>query len=85
MAWLGAWIRLEINLILFIPLISSQENIYINEASLKYFLVQALALTSLLFLVMLRALINKIIITRRIHSYAIITPLLIKIGATSLH
>jgi NADH-ubiquinone oxidoreductase chain 2 len=61
---LGAWKGLEINLISFIPLISSQENIYTNEASLKYFLIQALALTSLLFLVIIKSLINQIIITR---------------------
>jgi hypothetical protein len=29
---LGAWIGLEINLISFIPLISSKENIYTTEA-----------------------------------------------------
>jgi NADH-ubiquinone oxidoreductase chain 2 len=40
-SWLDAWIGLEINLILFIPLISSQDNTYNNEASLRYFLVQA--------------------------------------------
>jgi NADH-ubiquinone oxidoreductase chain 2 len=45
---------LEINLMSFIPLISSQENIYTTEASLKYFLVQALASSSLLFLVLIK-------------------------------
>jgi NADH-ubiquinone oxidoreductase chain 2 len=69
----------------FIPLISSQENIYTNEASLKYFLIQALASTSLLFLVIIKFLINQIIPTRNIFSYAIITPLLIKIGAAPIH
>jgi NADH-ubiquinone oxidoreductase chain 2 len=49
----GAWIGLEINLISFIPLISSQENIYMTEASLKYFLVQ-----SLLFLVIIKTLVK---------------------------
>ena len=37
-SWLGAWIGLEINLISFIPLISSVKNMYNTEASLKYFI-----------------------------------------------
>jgi NADH-ubiquinone oxidoreductase chain 2 len=60
-------------------------DIYTNEASLKYFLVQALASTSLLCLGIIKFLINQIIITGSVHSYAIITPLLIKIGAAPLH
>jgi hypothetical protein len=66
-------------------LISSQENIYTNEASLQYFLVPALASMSLLFLVTIKSLTNHIIITRSVHSYAIITPLLIKVGTDPLH
>jgi hypothetical protein len=50
----------------------------VNQIRLKYFLVQALASTSLLFLVIIKSLINKIIIARIVHLYAIITPLLIK-------
>jgi NADH-ubiquinone oxidoreductase chain 2 len=58
-SWLGAWIGLEINLISFIPLISTQENIYTTEASLKYFVIQALASSVLLFLVIIKALANQ--------------------------
>jgi NADH-ubiquinone oxidoreductase chain 2 len=47
-SWLGAWIGLEINLMSFIPLILSQENVYTTEASLKCILVQALASSFLL-------------------------------------
>jgi hypothetical protein len=65
---------LEINLISFIPLISSQENIYTTKASLKYFLVQTLASSSLLFLVIIKTLVNHTMLTRIIHSYAVITP-----------
>nr|UQJ75235.1 NADH dehydrogenase subunit 2 [Glyptotermes sp.] len=84
-SWLGAWMGLEINLMSFIPLMSSQENIYTTEASLKYFLVQALASSSLLFLVMMKALTSQMIITSNMHSYAIMTPLLMKMGAAPLH
>nr|AIY61581.1 NADH dehydrogenase subunit 2 [Glyptotermes satsumensis] len=84
-SWLGAWMGLEINLMSFIPLMSSQENIYTTEASLKYFLVQALASSSLLFLVMMKALMNQTIFTSNMHSYAMMTPLLMKMGAAPLH
>nr|URX52903.1 NADH dehydrogenase subunit 2 [Glyptotermes sp.]URX52916.1 NADH dehydrogenase subunit 2 [Glyptotermes sp. 5 AB-2022a] len=84
-SWLGAWMGLEINLMSFIPIMSSQENIYTNEASLKYFLIQALASTSLLFLVMMKFLMNQTTIMSNMHSYAIMTPLLMKMGAAPLH
>jgi NADH-ubiquinone oxidoreductase chain 2 len=85
-SWLGAWIGLEINLMSFIPLISSQENIFTAEASLKYFIIQALASAVLLFLVVMERLVNQnLIIDKSIHEYVIITPLLLKIGAAPLH
>jgi NADH-ubiquinone oxidoreductase chain 2 len=85
-SWLGAWIGLEINLISFIPLISSQENIFTTEASLKYYIIQALASSTLLFLVVMKALINQGFSTgREVHEYIIIIPLLLKIGAAPLH
>nr|YP_010713157.1 NADH dehydrogenase subunit 2 [Thaumatomyia glabra]WDA94049.1 NADH dehydrogenase subunit 2 [Thaumatomyia glabra] len=47
-SWLGAWMGLEINLLSFIPLMSDN-NLMSTEASLKYFLTQALASSILLF------------------------------------
>nr|YP_973115.1 NADH dehydrogenase subunit 2 [Simosyrphus grandicornis]ABH03654.1 NADH dehydrogenase subunit 2 [Simosyrphus grandicornis] len=47
-SWLGAWMGLEINLLSFIPLMSDN-NLMSNEASLKYFLTQALASSILFF------------------------------------
>nr|YP_009002563.2 NADH dehydrogenase subunit 2 [Cherax cairnsensis] len=41
-SWFTAWIGLELNLMSFIPLISSKKNQLPTEASLKYFLIQAL-------------------------------------------
>nr|QNE85535.1 NADH dehydrogenase subunit 2 [Platycheirus peltatus] len=46
-SWMGAWMGLEINLLSFIPLMSDN-NLMSNEASLKYFLTQALASSILL-------------------------------------
>nr|UQJ75079.1 NADH dehydrogenase subunit 2 [Incisitermes schwarzi] len=85
-SWLGAWMGLEINLMSFIPLISSQENIFTTEASLKYFIVQALASSTLLFLVTAKALINQTFLVEwGFHEYVIMTPLLLKMGAAPLH
>lgn len=41
-SWFGAWCGLELNLMSFIPFVRSKENCYLSEASLKYFLIQAL-------------------------------------------
>jgi hypothetical protein len=54
---------------------SSQENIFTAEASLKYFIIiQALASAVLLFLVVIEILINQnLMMGGNIHEYAIIT------------
>nr|URX54435.1 NADH dehydrogenase subunit 2 [Cryptotermes penaoru] len=85
-SWLGAWMGLEINLMSFIPLMSTQENIFTTEASLKYFIIQALASSTLLFLVVMEALISQNPLTGEdTHEYVIMTPLLLKMGAAPLH
>nr|UFZ13385.1 NADH dehydrogenase subunit 2 [Madachauliodes sp.] len=52
-SWLGAWMGLEINLLAFIPLMSNLNNLLTNESALKYFLIQALASSMLLFSVIM--------------------------------
>nr|YP_010397577.1 NADH dehydrogenase subunit 2 [Potthastia gaedii]UQJ73616.1 NADH dehydrogenase subunit 2 [Potthastia gaedii] len=52
-SWFGAWMGLEINLLSFIPLMMNTNNLFSSEASLKYFLTQALASSILLFGVIL--------------------------------
>nr|YP_010688328.1 NADH dehydrogenase subunit 2 [Mylabris phalerata]WBR65756.1 NADH dehydrogenase subunit 2 [Mylabris phalerata] len=42
-SWFGMWMGLEINLLSVIPLFNSAKNMYSSEASLKYFLTQAMA------------------------------------------
>nr|URX53915.1 NADH dehydrogenase subunit 2 [Allotermes sp.] len=85
-SWLGAWMGLEINLMSFIPLMSSQENIFTTEASLKYFIIQALASSVLLFLVVMKALISPNLSTGlSIYEHVIMVPLLLKMGAAPLH
>nr|URX53421.1 NADH dehydrogenase subunit 2 [Rugitermes unicolor] len=85
-SWLGAWMGLEINLLSFIPLMTSLDNIYSQEASLKYFIIQALASSTLLFLVLMKALTDQLmIISEEMYSYVIMIPLLLKMGAAPLH
>nr|AQP30598.1 NADH dehydrogenase subunit 2 [Odontotermes sp. C TB-2017] len=86
-SWLGAWIGLEINLMSFIPLMSNAKNMYNTEASLKYFIVQVLASTTLLFMVVMKTLTEDLF-TLEGTAYTpmiICTPLLLKSGAAPLH
>nr|QXG19295.1 NADH dehydrogenase subunit 2 [Drosophila lacteicornis] len=86
-SWLGAWMGLEINLLSFIPLLSDNNNSMSTEASLKYFLTQALASTVLLFssiLLMLKNNMN-IEINESFTSMIIMSALLLKSGAAPFH
>nr|YP_009353441.1 NADH dehydrogenase subunit 2 [Macrotermes yunnanensis]AQW41824.1 NADH dehydrogenase subunit 2 [Macrotermes yunnanensis] len=86
-SWLGAWMGLEINLMSFIPLMSNVKNMYNTEASLKYFIVQALASATLLFMVVMKTLTEDLF-TLDENAYTpmiVCTPLLLKSGAAPLH
>nr|AAR91394.1 NADH dehydrogenase subunit 2 [Drosophila simulans]AAR91401.1 NADH dehydrogenase subunit 2 [Drosophila simulans]AAR91427.1 NADH dehydrogenase subunit 2 [Drosophila simulans] len=86
-SWLGAWMGLEINLLSFIPLLSDNNNLMSTEASLKYFLTQALASTVLLFssiLLMLKNNLNNEI-NESFTSMIIMSALLLKSGAAPFH
>nr|QLY90279.1 NADH dehydrogenase subunit 2 [Pherbellia dubia] len=85
-SWLSAWMGLEINLLSFIPLMSDN-NLMSTEASLKYFLTQALASAVLLFSIILFMLENKIMLQYNMNysSLMIISSLLMKSGAAPFH
>nr|QHN56404.1 NADH dehydrogenase subunit 2 [Megaselia spiracularis] len=51
--WFSAWMGLEINLLSFIPLMNDTKNLMSSESSLKYFLIQVLASSILLFMVII--------------------------------
>nr|AVN67477.1 NADH dehydrogenase subunit 2 [Nauphoeta cinerea] len=86
-SWLSAWMGLEINLLSFIPLMSNSDNIYTTEAALKYFLVQALASASLLFIIVAKAMMETMfsLLQSPFVMIMIITPLMMKSGAAPLH
>nr|QXT44193.1 NADH dehydrogenase subunit 2 [Anenteotermes sp. A JRA-2021a] len=86
-SWLGAWMGLEINLMSFIPLMSNVKNMYNTEASLKYFIVQVLASATLLFMVVMKTMMEDLF-SFESNPYTpmiICTPLLLKSGAAPLH
>nr|YP_009250311.1 NADH dehydrogenase subunit 2 [Periplaneta lateralis]AMW91066.1 NADH dehydrogenase subunit 2 [Periplaneta lateralis]UEV86523.1 NADH dehydrogenase subunit 2 [Periplaneta lateralis] len=86
-SWLGAWIGLEINLLSFIPLMSTNKNVFTTEASMKYFIVQALASSTLLFLIISKSMIEELYTfsNNYLTSVIINTPLLLKSGAAPFH
>nr|YP_010508529.1 NADH dehydrogenase subunit 2 [Philophylla fossata]UXG57142.1 NADH dehydrogenase subunit 2 [Philophylla fossata] len=85
-SWLGAWMGLEINLLSFIPLMSDN-NLMSTEASLKYFLTQALASVVLLFAIIILYLNYFPMIQNNFYyNYLIIySTLLMKSGAAPFH
>nr|YP_010164056.1 NADH dehydrogenase subunit 2 [Macromedaeus distinguendus]QRK27345.1 NADH dehydrogenase subunit 2 [Macromedaeus distinguendus] len=77
-SWFGAWIGLELNLMSFIPLIINK-SLYSSEATLKYFLIQALASTLIILSSCLMMFSYSII------SMIILMALLLKLGAAPFH
>nr|YP_010946986.1 NADH dehydrogenase subunit 2 [Sorineuchora bivitta]WGO57743.1 NADH dehydrogenase subunit 2 [Sorineuchora bivitta] len=87
-SWLGAWMGLEINLLSFIPLMTNNENIFTTEASMKYFLVQALASSVLIFIVMMiMSVKNEILVLNKFTQpdTMLSLPLMLKMGISPLH
>nr|AVN68004.1 NADH dehydrogenase subunit 2 [Melanozosteria nitida] len=86
-SWLGAWMGLEINLLSFIPLMSNNKNIYTTEASMKYFIVQALASSVLLFFIISKSMMEELYIISSSPTTNMImnTPLLLKGAAAPFH
>nr|YP_009262401.1 NADH dehydrogenase subunit 2 [Gramastacus insolitus]ANI86977.1 NADH dehydrogenase subunit 2 [Gramastacus insolitus] len=78
-SWLLAWIGLELNLMSFIPLISSKTNLISSEAALKYFLVQALGSA---IIVLASSMLS---VSTEFASLAISLALLLKMGASPFH
>nr|ASY98223.1 NADH dehydrogenase subunit 2 [Popa spurca] len=86
-SWMGAWMGLEINLLSFIPLLSSYKNMYSTEASLKYFLIQAIASSTLLFMIILKNNIHEMFYLTKMMNWnsLIMIPLLMKIASAPFH
>nr|YP_010290243.1 NADH dehydrogenase subunit 2 [Bunaea alcinoe]ULO26023.1 NADH dehydrogenase subunit 2 [Bunaea alcinoe] len=84
-SWFGCWIGLEINLLSFIPLISSTNNLLTSEASLKYFLIQSIGSINFLFIILLKLMMLKNFYLNNIFSIMINSSLLMKMGSAPFH
>nr|YP_009687555.1 NADH dehydrogenase subunit 2 [Limonia phragmitidis]QDX14937.1 NADH dehydrogenase subunit 2 [Limonia phragmitidis] len=88
-SWIGAWMGLEINLLSFIPLMINTNNLLSTEASLKYFLTQALASSLLLFsIIMYMFMFNMNFTLSSNFNYLFLmisSTLLLKSGAAPFH
>nr|QWQ55651.1 NADH dehydrogenase subunit 2 [Zichya tenggerensis] len=84
-SWLGVWMGLEINLLSFIPLMTNTKNIMSTEASLKYFLIQALASALLLFSIILMSTWPNFFSQNNLFYTMISSTLMLKMGAAPFH
>nr|YP_010254104.1 NADH dehydrogenase subunit 2 [Scaphidium formosanum]QTZ18645.1 NADH dehydrogenase subunit 2 [Scaphidium formosanum] len=55
-SWMGMWLGLEINLLSIIPLMNTSSNPLSSEASMKYFITQAIASTLIILAIILMSL-----------------------------
>nr|AII02533.1 NADH dehydrogenase subunit 2 [Dysstroma truncata] len=84
-SWFGAWIGLEINLMSFIPLISSSSNLLASEASLKYFLTQSIASINFLFCIIMKMIMFNNFEINNFISIMINSSMLMKMGSAPFH
>ncbi|YP_002808589.1 NADH dehydrogenase subunit 2 (mitochondrion) [Tachypleus tridentatus] len=88
-SWFMAWIGMEINLMGFIPLISSHSNKRCSEASMKYFFIQSIASSIFLFSFLLSSsffsIIQSISMTPWMISSIMLLSLSVKLGASPFH
>uniref|UniRef100_Q4FCU6 NADH-ubiquinone oxidoreductase chain 2 n=1 Tax=Tonkinacris sinensis TaxID=227622 RepID=Q4FCU6_9ORTH len=85
-SWFGVWMGLEINLLSFIPMLTNNKNTSMNESSIKYFIVQAMASTMLLFSILfIQMKYTMGWEMELIPSMTISSSLLLKIGAAPFH
>nr|QJT42842.1 NADH dehydrogenase subunit 2 [Agrilus mali] len=87
-SWMGSWIGLEMNLLSIIPLMNNSKNPQSTEASLKYFIVQAMASMILLMSFIMDTIKSDLpmnLLTSCLPSTCLTTALLIKTGTAPFH
>nr|YP_010248504.1 NADH dehydrogenase subunit 2 [Turanogryllus eous]QTK22268.1 NADH dehydrogenase subunit 2 [Turanogryllus eous] len=82
-SWPATWMGLEINLLAFIPLMSTKNNMMSSEATMKYFIIQAMASSMLLTLIIMNSMLLNL--NNMIMNSIISTTLLMKMGAAPFH
>nr|QUB07020.1 NADH dehydrogenase subunit 2 [Glyphocassis sp. N62] len=84
-SWMMMWLGVEINLLSMIPLMMKKNNIYSSESSLKYFMIQSLASTLLLFSLLSMENYTKMINNENWMLMIIQSSLIMKIGMSPFH
>nr|YP_009389822.1 NADH dehydrogenase subunit 2 [Pternoscirta caliginosa]ANJ44388.1 NADH dehydrogenase subunit 2 [Pternoscirta caliginosa] len=85
-SWMSIWMGLEINLLSFIPMLTDNKNLMINESAIKYFIIQALASTMLLISVLtIQMKYNTWWEKEDIPSMMIMSSMMMKMGAAPFH
>nr|AXS65621.1 NADH dehydrogenase subunit 2 [Cucujoidea sp. 38 KM-2017] len=84
-SWFSMWIGLEINLVSIIPLLKTHNNMLSSEASIKYFVTQALASTLILFSIISIQLMEINYFISQAFSLSLDSALLTKMGAAPFH
>jgi len=84
-SWFMVWVGLEINMLAVLALLINFSSPREKEATLKYFLIQALASSILLSTVLLAAALQQSLSNSSVTSFLIFFRLLIKIGAAPFH
>nr|QDI93791.1 NADH dehydrogenase subunit 2 [Tuxedo cruralis] len=83
-SWLNMWIGLEINLMAFIPLMSSPKNIFLSQSTMMYFLIQSMS--SMMFITFI--LMNKYIflwMSSDLSKIMIMLTMMMKMGMPPFH
>nr|YP_009185931.1 NADH dehydrogenase subunit 2 [Rugilus geniculatus]ALO70858.1 NADH deshydrogenase subunit 2 [Rugilus geniculatus] len=83
--WMGMWMGLEINLLSIIPLMNNNKNIFASEASMKYFITQALASTIIMFSIIMMCKFESFIWLNNSFMLTFNSALLTKMGAAPFH
>nr|AND96039.1 NADH deshydrogenase subunit 2 [Onthophagus minutus] len=84
-SWMGMWLGLEINLLSIIPLMSNTKNPLSSEATMKYFITQALASIILITSLTLMSMDMNYIIYNFNLNLMYSSALFIKMGAAPFH
>nr|BAF80289.1 NADH dehydrogenase subunit 2 [Culicoides wadai] len=86
-SWIGMWMGLELNLLSFIPLMITSNNLNHTEAAIKYFLIQAFASMVFLFISIIYILKISLINFMQLsyESLIINSSMMLKLGAAPFH
>nr|ARH55114.1 NADH dehydrogenase subunit 2 [Orthocis pygmaeus] len=84
-SWFSMWMGLEINLLSAIPLFINSNNTFSTEASMKYFISQAIASMIIMFALMMIMIKSPLIMMSNVFYSILNSMLMLKMGAAPLH